>query len=157
LTAEEVKAIEKEYRADYDKNGWHATVAFDGVVEGLLRLHRSGLRLFVVTNKPMMPTGKILEHFGVNAAFEAVLTRDSRTPKYASKIEMLAELIKNHGIEAASSAMVGDTSEDQEAARHNGVRFVYVTYGYGSILETDLQIDKFQAIEELLGQGDREQ
>jgi phosphoglycolate phosphatase len=157
LTADEVIVIEKEFRADYDANGWRGAIPFDGVVEGLIRLGRAGLRLFVVTNKPRIPTEKMLENFGLNAVFEVVLTRDMRIPKYASKTEMLAELIMNQGIDAAFSAMVGDTHEDQEAARCNGVRFIYVTYGYGSVLETDIQVEKFQAIEELLGQGDMEQ
>jgi phosphoglycolate phosphatase len=156
LTADEVTVIEKEFRADYDAKGWRKAIPFDGVVEGLLRLGRTGIRLFVVTNKPRIPTEKMLENLGLNAVFEKVLTLDTRIPKYANKTEMLAELIRDQGIEAAFSAMVGDTNEDQEAARGNGVRFIYVTYGYGRVLEADIQVEKFQAIENMLCQGDTE-
>ncbi len=157
LTPDEVTVIEKEYRAEYDANGWRSTTAFAGVVEGLMRLRRTGLRLFVVTNKPRIPTQKMLEHLGIRVAFEAVLTRDTRIPKYANKTEMLAELMRNYGLEAEITAMVGDTSEDQEAARDNGVRFVHVTYGYGCVLETDLQVKQFQALEDMLSRGNKEQ
>jgi phosphoglycolate phosphatase-like HAD superfamily hydrolase len=71
-------------------------------------------------------------------------------PKYTGKTEMLADLIRIHGLDAAASAMVGDTHEDYEAARGNGIRFIYVTYGYGSVLETDLRVERFLAIEDLL-------
>ena len=150
LTDAEVSIIEKEYRADYDANGWRATSAFEGVLEGLTRLREAGLRLFMLTNKPRIPTEKILEHLGINATVEAVLTRDTRMPKYTGKTEMLADLIRIHGLDAAASAMVGDTHEDYEAARGNGIRFIYVTYGYGSVLETDLRVERFLAIEDLL-------
>ncbi len=157
LTDDEVAIIEREYRADYDVNGWRVTSAFEGVVEGLRRLREAGLRLFVLTNKPWIPTEKTLEYLGINAVFEAVLTRDARLPRFTSKTEMLAELIRVYGLETTASAMLGDTDEDREAARNNEMRFVHMTYGYGRGVEADIRADRFQAIEEMLTRGNKEE
>jgi len=155
LTDDEVAAIERVYRADYDSNGWRSTFPFEGVVEGLSRLQSAGMRLFLITNKPRIPTDKILAHLGINGAFEAVLTRDSRTPRYATKTEMLADLRTKHAIQAAASVMVGDTQEDQEAARGNDMRFVHMACGYGTIPEASLSVEAFQALEHMLTRGIR--
>jgi phosphoglycolate phosphatase len=151
LTDLEVAAIERGFRSDYDANGWRATVAFDGVSASLRRMRDAGLRLFIVTNKPRISTQGILEHLELDNVFESVLTRDARTPIYESKVAMLADLIRNQGLEAATSAMVGDTDEDREAAHRNGLPFVFVTYGYGSVPDAELVADNFETIESMLG------
>jgi len=152
LNDDEVRVIEREYRADYDVNGWRATVAFKGVLGGLQRQRNAGMRLFVVTNKPRIPTEHILINLGMDRFFEGVLTRDMRFPKYASKVEMLAELMMRYQFEPLSALMIGDTREDQEAAQANGIRFIYMTYGYGCVPEAILRAGTFRAIEEILQQ-----
>jgi phosphoglycolate phosphatase len=157
LTDSEVAAIEQKYRTEYDTEGWRETVPYEGVLESLLRLNEAGLRLFVVTNKPKIPARKILGHLGMSPVFEAVFTRDTRTPMYTSKTEMLAGLIANHRLEAATSAMVGDTQEDQEAAVGNGLQFIHATYGYGIVPEAKLAAVRFEEIEYMFCPGDTKQ
>jgi len=154
LTDAEVKLIEQEYRSSYDSEGWRETVAFDGVVETLSRLHAAGWRLFVVTNKPSVPTGKILALLKIESALEAVFSRDSRTPRYASKTEMLADLMAIHKLEPGSTAMVGDTQEDGEAALANRLQFVHVSYGYGTVSDAAMRANRFQDIEDMCRRED---
>jgi phosphoglycolate phosphatase len=150
LSDAEVAVIERSYRAIYDSNGWRDAFAYPAVVDTLHIFHRRGLRLFIVTNKPLLPTSNILAHLGFDGLFIEALSRDSRTPHYVSKSEMLADLLTRHHLLSDTALMVGDTSEDQEAAHSNGLAFLQVTYGYGSVLTSAHRINHFSEIATLL-------
>jgi phosphoglycolate phosphatase len=150
LSDAEVAVIERSYRAIYDSNGWRDAFAYPAVVDTLHIFHRRGLRLFIVTNKPLLPTSNILAHLGFDGLFVEALSRDSRTPHYVSKSEMLADLLTRHHLLSDTALMVGDTSEDQEAAHSNGLAFLHVTYGYGSVITSAHRIDHFSEIATLL-------
>jgi phosphoglycolate phosphatase len=133
LTEPDLDQIEKTFRADYDSHGWQKTVLFEGVVPGLQRLRSNGAQLFLVTNKPRIPTVRILTHFGMMDLFEEIVTRDSRTPSYSGKSAMLSDLLRRHRLPTESTIMVGDTAEDGEAAADNRLEFIHASYGYGSV------------------------
>jgi phosphoglycolate phosphatase len=149
ITEAELDVIEPLYRSDYDSRGWRDTVIFDGVVQTLTELQAHSIRLFIVTNKPVLPTRQILEQFSLQRFFTEVLSRDSRSPAFSSKAEMLATLIKRHKLSPESTLMVGDTIEDLETAHANNVPFLYVTYGFGSV-DSPHSIDRFPALGTLL-------
>jgi phosphoglycolate phosphatase len=46
---------------------------------------------------------------------------------------------------------VGDTEGDREAAETNGIRFVHVGWGFGTVARADHRIDDFAALATLLG------
>jgi phosphoglycolate phosphatase len=150
LSDAEIVAIAGEFRTHYDTIGWRRTVAFEGVVEGLQRLQRAGILLFIVTNKPQKPTVQILELLGLSRVFEGVFSRDNTTPPYASKSAMLADLIAMHGLKATDTAMAGDTAEDEEAAKSNGAHFIHAAYGYGEVTDAEFSIGSFRELEEML-------
>jgi phosphoglycolate phosphatase len=133
LSEAELAAIEKAFRAEYDSQGWLQTVLFDGVVSALEELRDGGARIFLITNKPRIPTVGILERFGMTNLFEEIVTRDSRTPVYTGKAEMLSELLMRRRLAAETAVMIGDTAEDKDAATASGLAFIHASYGYGSI------------------------
>ncbi len=65
-------------------------------------------------------------------ADEEILSRDSRSPAFVSKGEMLQYAMARHDILPEAALMVGDTMEDVDAARETGIRVVVVKYGYGT-------------------------
>jgi phosphoglycolate phosphatase len=143
LNEEELALIEQTYRRVYDSEGWRETLAFPDVVPLLSCLRGAGVRLFIVTNKPQIPTGKILEHINLDFMIEAVLTRDSRTPAYNNKAEMVREIVQSRSFIAAASAMVGDTLEDEEAAEANNLAYIHAAYGYGTMKRAQASIACF--------------
>lgn len=143
LIETELMQIEKTYRAAYDSNGWQDTVLFDGVVPALQQLRDAGAQLFVVTNKPRIPTARILSHFGMTHFFQEIVTRDSRTPDYSGKSEMLSELLLRHRLSVESTIMIGDTAEDKDAATANRLEFIHASYGFGSISTPCRSIPRF--------------
>jgi phosphoglycolate phosphatase len=97
-------------------------------------MHEQGHRLFVVSNKPRHISLQILEKEGMVTYFEAVITRDSRTPNYSGKKEMIETLLAERGIPAEACLMVGDTREDANAAASAGIKFIWMTHGYGNLV-----------------------
>jgi phosphoglycolate phosphatase len=150
LSEAEVVGIERSYRAIYDSDGWRDTLAYPAVADTLRALHRRNVRLFIVTNKPLVPTSNILNHLGLKDLFVEALTRDSRSPHYVSKADMLSDLIGRQRLQSNTTLMIGDTNEDQEAAHVNGLDFLHATYGYGSVTVPGGHVDHFSEIAALL-------
>jgi phosphoglycolate phosphatase len=150
LSDTEIAGIERSYRAAYDRDGWRDTLAYPAVADTLRVLHRHDLRLFIITNKPLVPTSNILAHLGLDDLFVEALTRDSRSPHYTSKAEMLADLLSRQRLQPCTTLMIGDTNEDQEAAHINGLSFLHATYGYGSVTMPARHVHHFSEVAALL-------
>lgn len=129
----ELDAMEKVFRASYDTSGVLNTQLFPEVTPTLRALKDSGRELFVVTNKPKLATGVLLQRYDLTGLFTEIVSRNSREPAYGSKAEMLADTVQRHTADPSRSLMVGDTAEDMHAAHAVGMPFVHAAYGYGSI------------------------
>jgi phosphoglycolate phosphatase len=150
LSEPELAQIEQTYRSVYDGDGWRETVAFPDVVPVLQSLHAEGVRLFIVTNKPRIPSRKILEHLKLDSMFAAVLSRDSRTPGYSDKTEMVREIVQSHSLTPEATALVGDTVEDEEAAGASHLAYIHAAYGYGTMKDAHASIASFAELKRAL-------
>jgi phosphoglycolate phosphatase len=128
--------LESAFRKSYDTEGWRKTVCFPDAHTVLQAAHSLGHRQFVVSNKPRHISLRILENEGMLDLFEEILTSDSRSPAFPGKAEMINLLMTEYGIGADNCLFVGDTIEDAQAAASAGIGFVYMTHGYGEIVET---------------------
>lgn len=141
------------FRNSYDSEGWRNTTCYPGVERSLASMHDAGHRLFVVTNKPRHITLTTFESQGILQLFEAVVTRDSRTPPFSTKGEMLEFLISSRALATSDCVFVGDTREDADAAHACALRFAFVTYGYGTLdaaVPVRHIVDSFSQIPQLL-------
>ena len=77
--------LEKAFRKSYDDEGWKMTACYPEVPSVLQAMHNAGIRLFVVTNKPLHISTRILERLGLTRLFAAVITRESRQPRTQAK------------------------------------------------------------------------
>ena len=140
--------LERAFRISYDTEGWQKTYHYAGTVAMLKQMKEQGLRLFVVSNKPRHVSLKILDREGTLEYFDQIVTRDSRTPRYAGKYEMISYLLIEQAIHPANCLMVGDTIEDAEAAAAAGMQFCLMTHGYGEVprnsnVPVALRLDSF--------------
>jgi len=133
LTGAELDAMERCFRASYDTDGVRNTRMFEGVKPALQRLKASGADLFIVTNKPKLATANLIAQHAMTGSFREVLSRDSQHPPYASKGQMLKQLVARHRVEPDRAIMVGDTAEDWHAAQEAGLPFAFAEYGYGEL------------------------
>ncbi|MBK6630238.1 MAG: HAD family hydrolase [Betaproteobacteria bacterium] len=151
--------LAEAFKQDYDTAGYRATLAFGGVAEGLARLAGNGARLFIVTNKRMVPTLKILEALGLARHFAGIHTRDETVPMAPSKAAVTQRVLGRYGIDPARACFVGDSDEDAAAARENGLRFIHATYGYGAVGiqgRPDAVLDQFARLPDLVAALSRE-
>jgi phosphoglycolate phosphatase len=123
--------LEAAFRRYYNSEGWRHTVAYADVSETLGALYAAGMRLGVVTNKPLAPTRSILSHLDLARFMETVVTPDSVTPACATKTETLAAALAAQAFIPAQALFVGDSLDDAAAAAACGLPFAAVTYGYG--------------------------
>jgi phosphoglycolate phosphatase len=119
--AEKLDGLERAFRVSYDGEGWRMTTCCEGAPAVLGRLREGGHRLYVATNKPALATSKILRELGMESVFEEIACRDSRTPPYGSKSELLADLVARRALARADCLMIGDTGEDSAAASAAGI------------------------------------
>lgn len=130
-----LNALELKFREDYDSRGWQKTVCFSDASKVLRHLSEQGHRLFVVSNKPRHISLSIMKKESVCEYFESIVTRDSRSPGYTDKEEMIRALLSERQIRSMDCLMVGDTMEDANAAARTDIRFAFMTYGYGDAVE----------------------
>lgn len=128
---EQLSRLECAFRSSYDSSGWRKTLLRAGTVETLTKLKAAGLPLFLITNKPIGPTRRMLEEFSLSDLFTDVLCRDSRYPSFRSKAEMLQQITAAHKLEPGACLYAGDTPEDYRAAVEAGIPVAIVAHGYG--------------------------
>ena len=109
-------------------NGQYAQV-YPGVVDGLLALQRSGLKLACLTNKPVGFARELLRLKGLDGFFSQVFGGDSFAAKKPDALPVL-KTCDALGTLPAQTLMVGDSSNDAQAARAAGCPVLLVTYGF---------------------------
>jgi phosphoglycolate phosphatase len=109
-------------------NGQHSAV-YAGVHEGLRVLKGAGLRLACLTNKPRAFALPLLEAKGLASFFDVVFGGDDFERKKPHPLPLLkaCEALRSA---PAHTLMIGDSSNDAQAARAAGCPVVLVTYGY---------------------------
>ncbi|MGM1047916.1 Phosphoglycolate phosphatase, HAD superfamily [Paenibacillus uliginis N3/975] len=104
-------------------------VLYPGVEETLQELKRRGVRLFVASNGLEHYVKGIADARNIMPLFEELYSAGQHGT--ASKVDLVALLLKNHGIERAW--MVGDRSSDVEAGKKNGQTVIGCQYaGFGN-------------------------
>ena len=109
-------------------NGEYSTV-YAGVKEGLQALKDAGLQLACVTNKPMAFTVPLLAAKGLDGLFVQVFGGDSFPKKKPDPMPLL-KTCEALASQPARTLMLGDSSNDAQAARAAGCPVVLVGYGY---------------------------
>ncbi len=138
------------YQRHYaDINGLHADV-YPGVREGLAAMRAHGWRLACVTNKPRAFARALLEAKGLLPQFEHVFGGDSFERNKPDPLPLL-KTCEALGTSPRHTLMVGDSSNDCEAARAAGCPVVLVSYGYNhgepvAAARPDRVVDRLDAL-----------
>ena len=109
-------------------NGQYAQV-YPGVPEGLQALRSAGLRLACLTNKPTAFALPLLRAKGLDSFFDQVFGGDAFERKKPDPLP-LVKTCAALGSAPARTLMVGDSSNDAQAARAAGCPVLLVRYGY---------------------------
>lgn len=125
-----VKDISETFKIRYDESAYKLTQLYKGVDNLLRDLHICRKKLYLATNKRLVPTKKILTLFNWNGLFAAVYTPDRQFPAFKSKSDMLSVLLKDMSINPLDSIYIGDRIDDFDAARNNNLDFIHAGWGY---------------------------
>lgn len=109
-------------------NGQHAEV-YPGVLAGLGYLKAQGLKLACLTNKPTVFAQALLKDKGLDVFFERVYGGDAFERKKPDPLPLL-KTCEALGCIPQRTLMIGDSSNDAQAARAAGCPVLLVTYGY---------------------------
>ncbi len=109
-------------------NGQYAQV-YPGVLEGLQAMQQAGLKLACLTNKPLAFAQELLRLKGLDSYFSVVFGGDSFSRKKPDPLPLL-KTCEALGTAPDRTLMIGDSSNDAQAARAARCTVVLVTYGY---------------------------
>ena len=105
------------------------TQPFAGIIEFLQWGIANNKKLICVTNKPEQPARKILEVLKMDQYFIDVIGGDRFDKRKPDPIQ-LNYCIEHFQTTAEKTLMMGDSSNDVEAARRAGIDCIVVSYGY---------------------------
>jgi phosphoglycolate phosphatase len=117
------------YQRHYlDINGQHAAI-YPGVVAGLQSLAQRGLKIACLTNKPTAFARPLLQAKGLEHFFDQSFGGDAFERKKPDPLPLL-KTCQALGTLPQRTLMIGDSSNDAQAARAAGCPVLLVTYGY---------------------------
>ena len=155
LDGETLERLFQDFLAIYAEDTASISHLFDGVLDALDTLAGDGYALAVCTNKPILHTRLILDHFGIAERFAAVAGRDS-FPFFKPDPRHLTLTIEAAKADPKRAVMIGDSRTDIATARSAGIPSICVPFGYTDApietLEPDFVIQHF---DELAGAVDR--
>ena len=135
-TPELVDAVKAQFRTCYDAGGFPATRPYPWVPGWIADLKRQGCHVYVATNKRWNPTSILMEKLGWDVLFDGFYSFDMFANPL-SKAELLAEVMRQRGIDPADAVMVGDTKGDVTSGAAAGMYTIGCTWGYGTCEELE--------------------
>jgi phosphoglycolate phosphatase len=135
----------------YEEHKMDNTRLYPGVAEALYRL--SPFPMAVLTNKPVRVSVRILEELGLGKKFRAVYGGNSFDTKKPDP-QGVNTILREFGIDAVHTALIGDSEIDVQTARNAGAIAVAVNYGFGvhdrTAYPADLYLDRLTDLVPLL-------
>jgi len=123
------------YVERFDRVGIRENRVFPGIEAGLARLRAEGHSLHVATAKAQPTAEAVIDLFELGQYFCAV--HGTRAPRLGDKAAMLERVLMERTLDPADCIMVGDRRQDVAAAHYNGMKSVWVEWGYGTADERD--------------------
>ena len=122
------------YRERFSTIGLFENKVYPGIPELLSALHEKSLKLYIVTTKPKVFAGRIMEHFQLAHRFDAIYGTELNG-RFDNKADLIEFILQNRKLRTEETVMIGDKREDIVAGKANRTKTIGVTYGYGSLQE----------------------
>ncbi|NJS37305.1 MAG: phosphoglycolate phosphatase [Brachymonas sp.] len=119
----------KSYQSHYLACNGQASEVYVGVREGLQALQARGLKMACLTNKPLAFAQPLLKAKGLDGFFSHVFGGDSFEKKKPDPLPLL-KTCEALGSLPKRTLMIGDSSNDAQAAHAASCPVILMTYGY---------------------------
>ncbi|WP_332697204.1 HAD hydrolase-like protein [Bosea sp. (in: a-proteobacteria)] len=151
LGAEKLELLFEDFLTIYAEAVAPNSFIHDGVLGALDTLAEEGFVFGVCTNKPILHTRLILDHFAITHRFAAIAGRDS-FPFFKPDPRHLTQTIAQAGADPARAVMIGDSRTDVDTARAANLPVICVPFGYTDVPVENLSPDRvIQHFDELPG------
>ena len=128
ISEEQIKEILSFYRPYYAKHTTDKVFPYPGIMPMLEQLHRAGLPLAIVSNKPASAVQPLMERWFRGLISLAIGERSDLARK--PEPDMLAYAAQALNTELSRCLYVGDTEVDIRTARNTGIDCICVTWGF---------------------------
>ena len=132
----------------------HSGDFYPGCMETIERLHEEGYRVYIVSNCQdgyietlIEDAGWILGPVEVEGDVQDFECYGRTGKKKGSNIRLLME---RNGLLKESCVYVGDTAMDEAGAAQAGIRFIYASYGFGTVANPKAVIHEISELPEVL-------
>ncbi|WP_224794684.1 HAD hydrolase-like protein, partial [Pseudomonas fluorescens] len=98
----------------------------------------TGKELTIATSKPWEFAREIARHFDFARHFKVIYGSELDGTR-TNKVELIAHLVKEEGLDPADTLMIGDRKHDLIGARSNGLDAASVGYGFVSFEESNAE------------------
>jgi len=134
MTESTKQEVVRDFREIYDHSEMGNTVPYPGALALLDRCQKRGIGMYVATNKPLLPTRRLLNRW-FPGIFQAVVCVDSVAGSRLSKAAMVSKLIQEQGLDPRETWVIGDGVSDINAAVSCGCTALGISFGYGDPIE----------------------
>lgn len=131
LSNHQKEKLVNKFKEIYDNSDYKNTNLMIGVRELLDELKEMKIKIYIATNKRLVPTKRILKKLSIENYFERVFTIDFNNGKLMGKTEVIKYIINKLKLKKDQTIYVGDTESDIIAASKNGLKPIIFLNGYG--------------------------
>jgi phosphoglycolate phosphatase len=153
-SADEQRSALNFFLAHYDEHKLDFTREYPGVRLTLDKLR--DVPMAVLTNKPVNVSVRILQGLRLAEFFRAIYGGNSFATKKPDPLGANT-ILKELGIPAAESALVGDSEVDVQTARNAGMISAIVNFGFGThdreTYPADIYLDRMEELVPLVRNG----
>jgi phosphoglycolate phosphatase len=119
----------QSYQTHYVAVNGQASAVYPGVLEGLQALQARGLKMACLTNKPLSFAKPLLKLKGLDGFFSHIFGGDSFEKKKPDPLPLLKTCEAQQTL-PQNTLMIGDSSNDAQAAHAALCPVILMTYGY---------------------------
>jgi 2-phosphoglycolate phosphatase len=130
-----INDLREDYVRLYRRNHNYKLKVFPGTKAVLRHLKTSGSKSMIISNKLGFFVKSSCSHVGIKKYFQEIIGRGD-LPKDKPDPYPVMYAMKKYGASPDNTLFVGDSQYDAECARNAGVKFAYMTYGYGDRKKT---------------------
>jgi phosphoglycolate phosphatase len=140
LDDEKLDNLVEQFKFEYDGGVCNLAKPYFGIQQLLIDLKLANKNIFIVTNKRLYPTKKIISNLKWDGLFERTYTIDYPSVEFKKKSQVINQLLNDCMLEKSSTCYVGDRAGDYDAAHQNGLSFIHAAWGYGAKDEIPLEL-----------------
>ena len=156
LPESEIRNAIKVYRDYYSTEGMYNARLYDGVVELIENLRKSGKKIYTATSKPELFTRRILEKYELDHLFDFIGGSDLEERGRVEKKDVVEYVVNTRKLSdnKEKCILIGDRKYDVVGAHEAGIKCAGILWGFGSreefescgadfILETPSDVETF--------------